>query len=388
MKQFRYFAFIFALGAFFSLTAYAQKGPNPGGGSVTGPGGPNHFGLSDSCWNVFLSGLSSSDAATLTADQKTLASNEAQIDALQKQIDSLLRSSSGRGVKPDTAVLRKVKVLEGQIQALNQANGATQMEIGTIIKTNNSLLETVEESCGRPARDTGKGGGGRDTSKGGGRDTSKGGRIDKNPKGHFGLSDSCWNIFLSQISAADAAGLAADQKTIADNQAQIDTLQKQIHDLLRKGGGKDSSVRAQVKALMAQIQTLRKASEAAAKDYGTILRNNQAILQSLRETCGRIAHKGNTGDPGNGLTVTDIVPNPASVGGSISMTIGLTSDAEVTIFASLIGPQGPPTMQIFEGKLPAGSTPETISLGRLGAGAYLITIQSGPTSVQKKLVIQ
>src|SRR5579872_3486052 len=341
MRQLRYFALVFALGAFFSLSAYAQKGGSGNAGDPGFGGKENHFGLSDSCWKVFLAGLSASDAAKLTADQTTIAANEVQIDTFQSQINALFRAS-GKGTRPDSATLAKVRVLEGQIQTLNQADGALQMEIGGIIKANNTLLATVEENCGRPPRDTGKGGG-RDTSKGGGP-----GKIG-NPRGHFGLSDSCWNIFLTQISTTDAAGLAADQKTIADNEAQIDTLEKQIHNLLKNGGGKDSTVRNEVKALLAQIQTLRKASEAAAKDYASIIKANQTILQSIRQDCGRIKHKGNAGDPGNGLTVTNIVPNPATVGGTISMTIGLTSDAEVNIFASLIGPQGPPSMLLFNG---------------------------------------
>jgi len=380
MKQFRYFALVFALGAIFSLTAYAQKGPNPGGGGAPKPGGPNHFGLSDSCWNVFLAGLSSADAAKLTADQNTIATNETQIDTLQSQINALLRNGGARGGK-DSATWNKVRVLDSAIRVLNNANSAAQLEIATIIKNNNSLLSSVEENCGRPKRDTTKGGG-RDTSKGGGP-----GKIG-NPRGHFGLSDSCWNIFLSKISASDAAGLAADQKTIADNEAQIDTLERQIHNLLKAGGGKDSTVRNEVRALLAQIQILRKATEAAAKDYASIIKANESILQSIRKDCGRPAHKGSAGDPGNGLTATNIVPNPASVGGSISLTIGLTSDAEVNIFASLIGPQGPPAMLLFNGRLPAGSTPETIALGHLGAGAYMITIQSGNTTIQEKLLIQ
>jgi len=380
MRQFRYFALALVLGAFFSLSAYAQKGGSGNAGDPGLGGKENHFGLSDSCWKVFLAGLSASDAAKLTADQTTIAANEVQIDTFQSQINALFRAS-GKGTRPDSATLAKVRVLEGQIQTLNQADGALQMEIGGIIKANNTLLATVEENCGRPPRDTSKGGGKGDTSKGGPIKIG-------NPRGHFGLSDSCWNIFLSQISTTDAAGLAADEKTIETNEAQIDTLERKIHDLLKNGGGKDSTIRNEVKALLAQIQTLRKATLDAAKDYAAIIKKNEAILQSIRQDCGRVKHKGNAGDPGNGLTVTDIVPNPASVGGSISFTIGLTSDAEVEIFASLIGPQGPPSMLIFNGKLPAGSTPETIALGRLGAGAYLITIQSGNSSVQKKLVIQ
>src|SRR5438067_7621597 len=115
MKQFRLFAFILAIGAMFAVSAYAQK--DPSGGTGTGAaGGPNHFGLSDSCWNVFLAGLSASDAAKLTADQNTISTNQAAIEALDHQIDSLARSGGG---KRDTTNGSKIKALEGQIRPLN-----------------------------------------------------------------------------------------------------------------------------------------------------------------------------------------------------------------------------------------------------------------------------
>jgi hypothetical protein len=378
MKQVRYFALALLFGAMFSLTAFAQKGPNPGGGPGTGAaGGPNHFGLSDSCWNVFLSGLSSSDAAKLTADQQTIADNQKKIDDLQKQINELMRNGG-----KDTAVRSKVKALENQIRTLNDANNAAQLEIGTIIKTNGASLELVMENCGRPV----KGDGGRDTGKGGGsRDTSKHGDKGINTRGHFGLSDSCWNIFLTQISTSDAAQLAADQKTIADNQAQADAISQKIKAL--RANGKDSATRAAIKDLNDQLRALKKSSDEAMKDFASIIRKNNDILQSIRKDCGR-GHKGTIGDPGNGLTVSDIVPNPATVGGTASVTITLTSDGEVNIFGSNAAAQGPPAIQLFHGTMTAGSHTQEFPLRGLGTGVYLITVQSGNSSVSKKLMIQ
>ena len=57
-----------------------------------------------------------------------------------------------------------MRTLDQQIRTLNDANNAAQLEIGTIIKSNGTLLSSVEENCGRPKRDTGKGGGTRDTT--------------------------------------------------------------------------------------------------------------------------------------------------------------------------------------------------------------------------------
>src|SRR5881296_2122915 len=98
MKQFRLFAFILAIGAMFAVSAYAQKDPT--GGTGTGAaGGPNHFGLSDSCWNVFLAGLTPAEAALLAADQKTISDNQTKIADLESQINKL---QSSAGAKRDT----------------------------------------------------------------------------------------------------------------------------------------------------------------------------------------------------------------------------------------------------------------------------------------------
>src|SRR5579872_6524555 len=213
MKQLRYFALALLFGAMISIQAFADGKPNPGGGNgLPIPGGPNHFGLSDSCWNVFLAGLSSGDAAKLTADQNTVTTDETQVDTLQRKIDNLLRNGGAR----DSATRAQIKAIDAQILTLNTAINAAQMDIGSIIKNNGTLLETVSENCGRPKRDTGRGGnGGGDTSKGGNRG---GGDHGVNTKGHFGLSDSCWNIFISEISKSSAALLASDQQTIVSDE--------------------------------------------------------------------------------------------------------------------------------------------------------------------------
>ncbi|MDP4220461.1 MAG: T9SS type A sorting domain-containing protein [Bacteroidota bacterium] len=372
MKYLKTIALALFFGALLSVSAFADGKPgNPG----RGPGGPggSHFGLSDSCWNVFLSQLPAADAAKLAADQQTITDNSTKIDALNKQIGDLLKSGGGR----DSATRVQIKALSDQVQTLSKADQAAQMDINIILKNNNSLLESVAKDCGRHP-----GGGPADTSKGGPGRGPKG--IDH--RGHFGLSDSCWNIFLTQISAADAAQLAADQKTISDNQTQIDGLLKQIRAL--KGGAKDSTVRAQIKALMDQIRTLMQSSGDAQKDFASIIRKNGAILDSIRKDCGRTAHKGNPGDPTNNLTVTNIVPNPVTAGGSASITITLTSDAPVMISIGSAVAQGPPMKVIFNGVLTAGSHTESLDLSGFGPGMYLVNVQSANQVITEKLVIQ
>lgn len=362
MKLLKTIALALLFGTIFTLSAYA-------GGK---PGGPGNFGLSDSCWKVFVSQLSPADAAKLAADEQTISGNQAQIDALNKQLGDLYKSG-GR----DSATRAKIKDLSSQLETLNKADGAAQMDIEIIIKNNGSLFETVAQTCGRHTnpRDTGKGGPG-----------TGGGTPDKGGRGHFGLSDSCWNIFLTQISPADAAQLAADQQTISDNQKKIEDLYKQIRSL--KGNAKDSSVRAQIKALIDQIRTLLKSSGDAMKDYASIIRKNNAILQSIRKDCGRHSHKGNPGDPTNGLTTGEITPNPTTPGGPASITLTLTADAQVMISISYATVQGPPAKIIFNGTLTAGTHTQSLDLTGYGAGIYLVTIQSGNEVISKKLVIQ
>jgi hypothetical protein len=383
MKQLRYFALALLFGAMISIQAFADGKPNPGGGNgLPIPGGPNHFGLSDSCWNVFLAGLSSGDAAKLTADQTTITTDETQVDTLQKQMMNLLKG--GRATR-DSATLAQIKALDGQIRTLNNAINTAQMDIGSIIKNNGTLLETVSENCGRPKRDTGRGGnGGGDTTKGG---RTGGGDHGVNTKGHFGLSDSCWNIFISEISKSSAALLVSDQQTITSDEAQIDTILKQIRSF--KGNLKDSATRAKVKALLDEIRGIEKSMDSSQRNYASIIKQNDSLLQSIRQNCGRTTHhKGTVGDPGNGLSATDIVPNPATANGTASMTVTVTNDAEVMIFISSAVAQGPPAKMIFNGTLTAGSHMETLNLAGLGTGAYIVTIESGGTTIMKKLMIQ
>ena len=381
MNYLKTLALALLFGAMLSVSAFADGKPNQGGPGNGGPGngGKTTYGLSDSCWKVFLSQISPADAGKIAADQATITGNQTQIDALNKQIGDLLKNGAG---KKDSATWAKIRGIQSQIETLNKANSTAQMDIDSIIKANGTVFETVAQNCGRPniPRDTGKGGP-RDTTKGGDH-----GNGDKGGRGHFGLSDSCWNIFLSQIATADANQLAADQKIITDNQTQIEALIKQIRGLK---GSKDSLVRAQIKALIEQINALRKASGAAAKDYASIIKKYNDILQSIRKDCGRhVTHKGNAGDPTNGLTVTDIVPNPAAAGSMPSITITLVADAPVTISIGSAIAQGPPVKQIFNGTLTAGTHMQTLDLTGFGPGVYLVNIQSGNNMITKKLVIQ
>src|SRR5437764_472715 len=145
---------------------------------------------------------------------------------------------------------------------------------------------------------------------------------------HFGLSDSCWNVFLTMISSGDASELNADQSGIAALDTQINAINKQLRSL--KGGLRDSTVRQQFKALIDQKHDLMKQEDSLRRDYGKIIHNNDSLLRMVRRDCGRHG-KGTAGDPGSGLKVGDIIPNPATVGSEITIPITLTADAKVTI---------------------------------------------------------
>jgi hypothetical protein len=376
MKYLKHIALAILFGAILSVSAYADGKPSGGDPGNGGPAfGSTTYGLSDSCWKVFLSEISPADAAKLAADQATISGNETQINALNQQIGALLKNATG---KRDSATRAQINALEAQIDPLQRANGAAQMNIDSVLRANGSVFQTVEENCGRHER----GGGGPDTGKGHGNPIPP----DHGTRLHFGLSDSCWNIFLTQISASDAAGLAADQKIIADNQTQIDSLIKQLRSI--KGNLKDSTVRAEMKALLMQINTLEKASNAAQKDYGTIIKNNMTALQAVRQGCGRPIHKGGAGDPTNGLQIGAIVPNPAPVGSTANLTITLAADEPVTITIGSAIAMGAPAKQIFNGTLTAGTHTQSLDLTGLKAGVYMVTVQAGNDMAMTKLVIQ
>ncbi|MEP7234789.1 MAG: T9SS type A sorting domain-containing protein [Ignavibacteriota bacterium] len=380
MKYLKNIAFAFLVGAIFAASAFAdgkQGGPGNGDPGKGDPGKGMHYGLSDSCWSVFLSQLSPADAAKIAGDQQTIADDQKQIDALNQQIGDLLKNGKG---KRDSATYAAIMALQNQIAPLQKAIGASQMEMDSIIKANGKAFETVALNCGRPDK------GNRDTTKG---DPGKGkpNPPDKGSRAHFGLSDSCWAIFLTQISPADAAQLAADQKIIADNQTQINDLIAKIRAL--KANAKDSATRVEIKSLIDQINALVKASMAAQKDFATIIRANDLILQSIRKDCGRTAiHKGNPGDPGHNLEASEIVPNPVLPGTMPSVTIALMADAEVSISIGSAISSGAPVKQIFSGKLLAGKTTETLDITGYSAGIYIVYITSGTEQIVKKLVIQ
>ncbi|MEI8133747.1 MAG: T9SS type A sorting domain-containing protein [bacterium] len=375
MKQLKYLSLALVFGAM--ITVQALAGGNSGSGSGDPSlGKPNTFGLSDSCWKVFLSGLPAADAAKLTADQQTIADNQTKIVDLQNQINTLLKGSSGK----DTANRSKVKELDNQIRTLNDASNTAQMEIGGIIKTNGAAFQLVAENCGRPNK-------GRDTGKGGGPGTGNNGPGDKgvNTRGHFGLGDSCWNVFLSQLSAADAASLAADQLRLRTNGAQIDSLLRLIRTFK---GSRDSSVRTQIKAIRAQVDALKQASNAAFKDYASIIRNNAALLESVRKDCAGKPRSAGGGGATPLFTASEIVPNPTAVGGSAKITLTMAEAGDVAITVSNATAMGAPAMEIFKGNIPAGSQEVPLMSRGLSAGVYMVTIQGGNTVVTKKWMIQ
>src|SRR5688572_31921902 len=92
----------------------------------------------------------------------------------------------------------------------------------------------------------------------------------------FGLSDSCWQVFLSQLSGGDSAfgGLYESAGTL---DTQIDSMMKLLPALRGKA----------VKNLQKQIIALRKQRIALHKQLKSILKANIALLLDVRENCGQ-----------------------------------------------------------------------------------------------------
>lgn len=196
----------------------------------------------------------------------------------------------------------------------------------------------------------------------------------------FGLSDSCWQVFLAQLSGDDSSfgDLYESAGTI---DTQIDSMMKLLPGLRGKA----------VKNLQKQIIALRKQRIAVHKQLKSILKANVGLLLDIRKHCGRDTTITDTTDTTGGGgpdttggggpdTVTiGLNPNPVLVGGSTNLTFTLAAPANVTV--NVFSQTTATLVQTFSFPgLPAGPQALLLNLSSLPPGSYLIQVQAG-TSV-------
>jgi hypothetical protein len=194
-----------------------------------------------------------------------------------------------------------------------------------------------------------------------------------NSDNHFGLSDSCWQVFLSQLSGSDSS-LGDYYDSLGTLDAQIDSMMKLIPGLRGKA----------VQTLQKQIIALRKQRNELRKQTHKILAMNMALLIDVQEHCGQDTTVTDTTDTTGGgggidsLTI-GLNPNPLILGGSVNLSFTLAAPANVTV--NVYSQTTATLVQSFSYPgLPAGPQNLLLNLGALPSGSYLIEVQTG-TSV-------
>jgi hypothetical protein len=193
---------------------------------------------------------------------------------------------------------------------------------------------------------------------------------------HFGLSDSCWNVFLSQLPGGDSSiGAYLDSITAIDT--QLDSLQKLIHTIKGKG----------VKDLQAKIKALKEAERDLWKKIHMILAANRAILVAVLDSCGNEVDT--TAPPDttviDSLTIGGLVPNPATVNTPTTLTYTITGDMHVSVG---IFDQGGNLVQTTDlGTQTGGTHTASLDLTGLAPGSYIVRVQADGSVKTIMLVI-
>src|ERR1043165_5628611 len=178
---------------------------------------------------------------------------------------------------------------------------------------------------------------------------------------HFGLSDSCWGVFLSQLPGGDSS-LGAYLDSVTSLDSQIDSLQKLIPTLKGKG----------VKELQAKIKALRDAEKDLWKKIHSILNANRALLVKVIDSCGNEVDT--TAPPDttvvDSLTIGDLVPNPAAVNTTANLTYTIMTDKTVTI--GIYDQSGNLVKSFDLGTQTGGTHTPALDLSGLSPGGYKI----------------
>ncbi|HET9135887.1 MAG TPA: T9SS type A sorting domain-containing protein [Candidatus Kapabacteria bacterium] len=233
------------------------------------------------------------------------------------------------------------------------------------------------------------------------------------PMGPFGLSDSCFQVFLTLIPADQAATLQDDMAQMKTIQDQLNALRKQFKDAVKaRDTAAIHDINAKLKDLFTQANTLKKAID-------VIIRANQAILMQVRKDCMGFVLKGpggpgggpdkdtnrkddttghHKGAPGGGgdparteLKVTPVTPNPVPTGVQASFTYTTVANADgsqTQVNITISDAMGTLVKNVFAGGVDAGDHLVNLDLSGLTKGVYILRIQAGNAVVSQKLLIQ
>ena len=189
---------------------------------------------------------------------------------------------------------------------------------------------------------------------------------------HFGLRESCWNAFLSELQTDTAQKLNSTISSIRATRGKIDSLHKDYHA-----------------AMLAGDTTLGRLTWVRITDlFGTIdndwkmvkptIRQNRDRITRLRHDCPATAENSVTG-----LVITPVIPNPSTANASFSYTLNSTGNVLIQISDQ----RGNVVKTVFNGSSDAGKHDIRLDLGGLRSGAYLLRLQAGSDVNTEKFVI-
>ena len=189
---------------------------------------------------------------------------------------------------------------------------------------------------------------------------------------HFGLSDSCWRVFLSDLPNDVAGTLTGAIEQVKDIKANLDTLRDSLRAERKE---KDT---AEVRAIWDKIRDLVGKGRDDHKIIDDIIAKYKELLIKVRRECNPDKKGGSVG-----LKVTPIMPNPATSAAHFSYTI----NAEENVLITISDQMGTIVKTIFDGQAETGEHDVKLDLSGMQPGMYLLRIQAGPDINTLKLVI-
>ncbi len=189
---------------------------------------------------------------------------------------------------------------------------------------------------------------------------------------HFGLSDSCWRVFLSDLPEDVAGTLTGAIEQIKDIKANIQTLRDSLRAERKE---KDT---AEVRAIWNKIRDLVAKGRDDNKLIDDIIRKYHELLVKVRRECDSDRKGGSVG-----LKVSPIMPNPATTKAHFSYTI----NAEENVMITISDQMGNVVKKVFDGQAEVGEHAVELDLNGLKPGMYLLRIQAGPDINTLKLMI-
>ncbi|MEP7235958.1 MAG: T9SS type A sorting domain-containing protein, partial [Ignavibacteriota bacterium] len=191
--------------------------------------------------------------------------------------------------------------------------------------------------------------------------------------GHFGLGDSCWNVFLTNLPTDDARALNSAYTDIRETRAKID----ELHDAYRAALQAEDSMLAG--RIWSNIDDLFGKIRDDWQIIVPIIRENKTLLIRVRRECGAARPASRTG-----LEIRPVVPNPATDFANVGYNIKVSSNVLIQIFDQ----GGTALKTISDGNVEAGAHEMRLDLTGIRSGVYLLRIQAGADVSTEKFVIR